>query len=154
MHIDEGLDAGRCVCVCPCILHIEVCLTESNKQGPNPFISRLSCNISKIVCDFRLHFASLYARGYMCIAAFLCVCARKPPPACLRSLGPSLPQPLYCDAVSLLFDGWQKITQSLVHWLIIYAISYRSTHTYTQIHTALYLVYIKESAQNMQARTN
>lgn len=61
----------------------------------------------------------------------LCVCARSPPVIC-----PSAPWAVYCDAVSLLFDGWQTITRRLILWLIICTISYRSTHTHTLTHTA------------------
>lgn len=40
---------------------------------------------------------------------------------------PPSPWVFYCDAVSLLFDEWQAITQGHIFWLIIGTISYRST---------------------------
>lgn len=73
----------------------------------------------------------------------LCVCARSPPVIC-----PSAPWAVYCDAVSLLFDGWQTITRRLILWLIICTISYRSTHTHTDTHCS------RLSSQSFRQRTH
>lgn len=73
----------------------------------------------------------------------LCVCARSPPVIC-----PSAPWAVYCDAVSLLFDGWQTITRCLILWLIICTISYRSTHTHTDTHCS------RLSSQSFRQRTH